>query len=322
MGKTTHPVKMLFSCLHSGLPAAGVFNDTAAPNISTPATMSTRRFLEILSQFVNKLLNPSGELPSTSRPQLQLDFNMMEALPHWLLNLSETGALERLVQSEDHLVVLFPEDSQALLQQHLGHWYPEGKLLRQLLEKLRTVIQELKASPSFQANQGLFHNLLAFCYYPSSVDSETADQEKEARDQSKIMHSLLLLKALQAVRARWRESRKASRANRSAQQGDDYCRLQELKIELVSTGYIILPEWYNANNCVGPCRSPLSTRIPDYYSHTLFLLRMQERGVPLQRAPCCVPVKYSPSLIFTFTNDQGMMVKSYPNMVAEACGCR
>ncbi|XP_053147855.1 muellerian-inhibiting factor [Hemicordylus capensis] len=306
----------------SGLPLPGVAeappsDPTSPTNISTaPAPASTRQFLEALSQFVNKVLSASGEPPPTSRPSLRLDFDTMEALPHWLLNLSQKVALEQLVQSEDHLVVLYPEDSQALMEQHLDRWFLEGRLFQQLLEKLQAVIQELKAVPSFRANADLFRGLLAFCHYPPGSDPRATEG---AGGRSKV-HSLLLLKALQAVRARWRESRRLPRAHRSAQH--DYCRLRELRIDLVSTGYVILPAWYNANNCVGPCRLPLSTRIPDYYSHTYFLLHMHQQGAPLQRTACCVPVKYSQSLILTFTNDEGIKAKHYPNMVAEACGCR
>ncbi|XP_026536894.1 muellerian-inhibiting factor [Notechis scutatus] len=307
---------------HTPSEAATVTNQT---NATVSVLTNPGYFLEILSQFVNKVLNPSGE-PPVAQGHLQLDFDTMEALPHELLNLSEKVAFERLVQSENHLVVLFPENSQAFMERQLGQWYLEGKLLQQLLEKLHSVIQELKAMPSFQANANLFRTLLALCYYPSRGSGnfpagESAEME-ETQTRRKI-HSLLLLKALQVVRTRWREARKVSlRANRSTQVQDDYCRLRELRINLVSTRYIILPESYNANNCVGPCQSPLSTRIPDYYSHTIFLLRMHEQGMPLQRAPCCVPVKYSKSLMVTFTSDQGMIVKAYPDMVAESCGCR
>uniref|UniRef100_A0A8C5SXV4 Muellerian-inhibiting factor n=1 Tax=Laticauda laticaudata TaxID=8630 RepID=A0A8C5SXV4_LATLA len=307
---------------HTPSEAATVTNQT---NATVSMLTSPGYFLETLSQFVNKVLNPSGE-PPVAQGHLQLDFDTMEALPHELLNLSEKVAFERLVQSENHLVVLFPENSQAFMERQLGQWYLEGKLLQQLLEKLHSVIQELKAMPSFQANANLFHTLLALCYYPSrgsrKFPAGDSAETEETQTRRKI-HSLLLLKALQVVRTRWREARKVSlRANRSTQVQDDYCRLRELRINLVSTRYIILPESYNANNCVGPCQSPLSTRIPDYYSHTIFLLRMHEQGMPLQRAPCCVPVKYSKSLMVTFTSDQGMIVKAYPDMVAESCGCR
>ncbi|XP_032992764.1 LOW QUALITY PROTEIN: muellerian-inhibiting factor [Lacerta agilis] len=312
---------------HSGSPTLATADVQPAQANATsahPAPSSTGRFLAALSQFVNRVLSPSGEPPPAPGPQLRLNFDTMEALPHRVLNLSEKVALERLVQSEDPLVVLFPENSQALMESHLAHWALEGKLLRQLLQKMREVIRELAASPSFRDHETLFHGLLAFCYYPPGVPGG-GDPEESAdgsRGRRKI-HSLLLLKALQALRARWRGSRKAApRANRSTQERDDYCRLRKLRIELVSTGYIIFPEWYDANNCAGPCRFPLSSRVPDYYSHTLFLLRVQEQGLPLERAPCCIPVRYSRSIIVTFTNDQGMKVKAYPDMVAEECGCR
>nr|XP_003230761.2 PREDICTED: muellerian-inhibiting factor [Anolis carolinensis] len=298
----------------SAFPAVGA--PLSAPNTSAPS--DTRRFLACLSRFVHRVLSPAADTGSASRARLRLDFDAMEALPHLRLNLSEEVALERLVRSEDQLVVFFPEDGRALAEDQVENWRLEGPLLRQMMEKLREVIRDLKAVPAFRANAELFRTLTAFCYLPV-----TSDSDGEGVPRSKI-HSLLLLKALQAVRARWRESRRAHRSARDSatRRDDDYCQLRDLQVDLVSTGYIILPESYNANNCAGPCRSPLSTRVSDYYSHTVFLLRMQEQGSPLDRAPCCVPVKYAQSHMVTFTSDQGLMVKVYPDMVAKACGCR
>lgn len=82
-----------------------------------------------------------------------------------------------------------------------------------------------------------------------------------------------------------------------------------------------MPTVYAANNCEGPCRLPLSTRVPSYFSHTVLLLGMQERGSPLRRAPCCVPVRYSDQLIISLSSD-GLEIRKFPNMVAEECGCR
>nr|XP_006129061.1 muellerian-inhibiting factor [Pelodiscus sinensis]AVR54985.1 anti-Mullerian hormone [Pelodiscus sinensis] len=116
------------------------------------------------------------------------------------------------------------------------------------------------------------------------------------------------------------EKRKVSRQTRSAGP-QAYCRLQELMIDLHYDKFVILPDKYMANNCEGPCRRPLSTRIPDYSSHSVLLVDMQERGAPLQRRPCCVPVKYSDKEIISMTAE-GVQVTTFPNMVAEECGCR
>nr|XP_020636848.1 muellerian-inhibiting factor [Pogona vitticeps] len=318
----------------SDLPGFGASEAPSSPNalapwmnLSAPIPSSTRHFLEALSQFVHKVLSPSGEPPLASRPHLQLDLGTLEGLPHLQLNLSEKLAVEQLVRVEDHLVVLFPEDHQAWVNHQVAQWSLRGALLEQLLTKLRSVIRDLQALPSFRANVDLFRVLLAFCYYPpggpgdpSVADAAGAEGSRTAGEK---FHSLLLLKALQAVRAWWWEShRDTSRGHRRARHQDDYCRLREFEIDLVSTGHIILPSSYNANNCVGPCRSPLSTRIPDHYHHTIFLLRMHEQGAPVTRPPCCIPVKYSQKTMITFTKDGGLVVKAYPNMVAESCGCR
>ncbi|NXE28057.1 MIS factor, partial [Ardeotis kori] len=286
-------------------------------NASAPAPGGSSQFLGILTQFIRQVLSPSSEPPTQPSSHHWLDFQVMETLPHQLLNLSEEAALERLVESEEPSVLLFPQDSGAVLEQHLGAWQPEGTVLQLLMGKLQAVIQELKDIPAFQANTGLFQHLLSFCYYPPGLgEGQTGDRPPG----SGKLHALLLLKALQTVRARWQERRKVLRHNRSARH-QAHCRLQELTIDLRDRKFIVMPTVYTANNCEGPCKLPLSTRVPSYYSHTVLLLGMQERGSPLQRAPCCVPVRYSDQLIISLSAE-GLEVRKFPNMVAEECGCR
>ncbi|KAK4807925.1 hypothetical protein QYF61_011790 [Mycteria americana] len=286
-------------------------------NASSPAPGGSSRFLSILTQFIRRVLSPSSEPPTQPSSHHWLDFQVMETLPHQLLNLSEEAALERLVQSEEPSVLLFPQDSGAMLEQHLGSWQPEGTVLQLLMGKLEAVIQELKDIPAFQANMELFQHLLSFCYYPPGLGEGQAGKRPPG---SGKLHTLLLLKALQTVRVRWQERRKVLRQNRSARH-QAHCRLQELTIDLHDRKFIVMPTVYAANNCEGPCKLPLSTRVPSYYSHTVLLLGMQERGSPLQRAPCCVPVRYSDQLIISLSAE-GLEVRKFPNMVAEECGCR
>ncbi|NWV56758.1 MIS factor, partial [Daphoenositta chrysoptera] len=286
-------------------------------NASSPAPAGSAQFLAILTRFIRQLLSSSSEPPPQPSAHHWLDFQAMETLPHQLLNLSEEAALERLVQSEEPSVLLFPQDSGAVLEQHLGDWQPEGTVLQLLMGKLQAVIQELRDIPAFQANAALFQHLLTFCYYPAEPGRAEAAERGPG---SRKLRTLLLLKALQAVRARWQERGKAQRQNRSARH-QAYCRLQELTIDLRDRHFIVMPTAYAANNCEGPCRLPLSTRVPSYFSHTVLLLGMQERGSPLRRAPCCVPVRYSDQLIISLSSD-GLEIRKFPNMVAEECGCR
>ncbi|XP_039942847.1 muellerian-inhibiting factor [Hirundo rustica] len=286
-------------------------------NASSPAPGGSAQFLAILTRFIRQLLSSSSEPPPQPSAHHWLDFEVMETLPHQLLNLSEEAALERLVQSEEPSVLLLPQDSGAALEQHLGDWQPEGTVLQLLLGKLQALIQELGDVPAFRANAALFQHLLTFCYYPAGPgEAEAAEPGPGPRK----LRTLLLLKALQSVRARWQERRKVQRQNRSARH-QAHCRLQELTIDLRDRHFIVMPTVYAANNCEGPCRLPLSTRVPSYFSHTVLLLGMQERGSPLRRAPCCVPVRYSDQLIISLSSD-GLEIRKFPNMVAEECGCR
>ncbi|XP_061871049.1 muellerian-inhibiting factor [Colius striatus] len=282
-------------------------------NASSPVPGGTSQFLSVLTLFIRRVLNSSSEPPTQPSAQHWLDFQLMETLPHQLLNLSEEAALERLVRSEEPSVLLFPQDSGAELEQHLGGWQPEGTVLQLLTLKLRAVIQELKDIPAFRANAGLFQQLLSFCDHPTSAG------EGEGRGPGKL-RTLLLLKALQTVRAQWQERRKAQRQQRSARH-QAHCRLHELTIDLRDRNFVVMPTVYAANNCEGPCKLPLSTRVHGYYSHTVLLLGMQERGSALRRPPCCVPVRYSDQLIISLSAE-GLEVRKFPNMVAEECGCR
>ncbi|OXB61651.1 hypothetical protein ASZ78_006339 [Callipepla squamata] len=283
-------------------------------NTTSPTPGDSGQFLGVLTLFIRRVLSPRSEPPTQPSSQHWLDFQMMETLPHQLLNLSETAALERLVQSEEPSVLLFPQEGSAGLEQHFGDWQPEGTVLQLLMGKLQAVIHELRDIPEFQANTGLFQHLLSFCYHPPGPAAS------EQPTGSGKLRALLLLKALQTVRARWQERRKVLRQNRSARH-QAHCRLQELTIDLRDRNFIVMPTVYAANNCEGPCKLPLSTRVPGYHSHTVLLLGMQERGSPLQRAPCCVPVRYSDQLIIS-VSAEGLEVRKFPNMVAEECGCR
>ncbi|NXX78456.1 MIS factor, partial [Urocolius indicus] len=282
-------------------------------NASSPVPGGSGQFLSILTLFIRRVLSPSSEPPTQPSSHHRLDFQLMETLPHQLLNLSGEAALERLVQSEEPSVLLFPQDSGAALEQLLGGWQPEGTVLQLLTLKLGAVIQELKDIPAFRANAGLFQQLLGFCDYPGGAG------EGEGRGPGQL-RALLLLKALQTVRAQWQERRKAQRQQRSARH-QAHCRLHELNIDLRDRNFVVMPTVYAANNCEGPCSLPLSTRVHSYYSHTVLLLGMQERGSALQRPPCCVPVRYSDQLIISLSAE-GLEVRKFPNMVAEECGCR
>lgn len=102
------------------------------------------------------------------------------------------------------------------------------------------------------------------------------------------------------------------------------CHREDLIVDFSDLGWdnwIIGPMSYNAYTCKGNCDYPLSHHLNATNHATVqsIVHSISPRRVP---KACCVPTKYSPlSLIH---NDKGgeVIVKTYKNMVVEACGCR
>ncbi|XP_036607032.1 muellerian-inhibiting factor [Trichosurus vulpecula] len=308
------------------LPAEGRL-DTAPyplprPSSQPPATAaspsSTDPFLEMLTHLVRGVLGP----PSSPHPlRMALDPEALEALPHQVFNLSDPATLEQLVESEDPLLLLFPAGSPALLEGLAGRWQAQGRPAQHLAGKLQAVAKELLGLPALQSHAELLHQLLALCPAPTN-SSGSGQAEGKAPAPASQLRALLLLKALQSLKAEWRERRKASRALRSARLGgDSSCRLQELSVDLRAEQSVLIPETYMANNCQGPCHWPQSDRSPNYNNHVVLLLKMQERGEPLGRSPCCVPTAYAGKTLISLS-EEGLSARLMPNMVATECGCR
>ncbi|XP_043834412.1 muellerian-inhibiting factor [Dromiciops gliroides] len=311
----------------SPLPAEGRL-DTAPyplprPSSQPPATAAspspTDPFLETLTRLVRGVLGP----PSSPHPlRLALDPEALEALPYWVFNLSDPATLEQLVESEDPLLLLFPVGSPALLEDLARRWQAREGPAQHLAGKLQTVAKELLGLPALQPHAELLHQLLALCTAPTNSSGGGGQTEGQAQAPASQLRALLLLKALQSLKAEWRERRKASRALRSARLGrDGTCRLQELSVDLRAEKSVLIPETYLANNCQGPCRWPQSDRSPNYNNHVVLLLKMQERGEPLGRSPCCVPTAYAGKTLISLS-EEGLSARLMPNMVATECGCR
>ncbi|XP_029466833.1 muellerian-inhibiting factor [Rhinatrema bivittatum] len=303
---------------------------TSAVNESSPK--STAEFLESLSRFLNLVLSSCEDKPSTALPPLDLDSETLEKLPSHLLNISEKTALEWLVESEEPLVLLFPSGSKSVLRRQLVQQRLKGKLLEKMTDKLQALIDELREIPAFQDNAQLLMDLLDFCYGsfnvgfgPSVIIPSLRESHPQKRNSGHgKLHTLLLLKALQSLKEQWQEKRKVSRQNRSAD-GPVHCKLQELTLNFTSISItknlVVLPIAYTLNNCEGPCRFPQSTRSHST-THTILLIHMQESGLMIGRNPCCVPVRYSELQMLVYTEDGGLRIRFYPNMIATECGCR
>ncbi|XP_036746481.1 muellerian-inhibiting factor isoform X2 [Manis pentadactyla] len=272
---------------------------------------STDPFLETLTRLVRTLRGPPGR---ASPPRLALDPGALAGFPQGLVNLSDPAALERLLDSEEPLLLLSPTAATvgdpATLQGPPSAPWAVG-LARRVAAELQAAAAELRGLPGLPpAATPLLARLLTLC--PGDPDGLGGP-----------LRALLLLKALQGLRAEWRGRERGGRAQRSAGAGsaDGPCALRELSVDLRAERSVLIPETYQANNCQGACGWPQSDRNPRYGNHVVLLLKMQARGTALARPPCCVPTAYTGKLLISLSEER-ISAHHVPNMVATECGCR
>ncbi|KAL1782797.1 muellerian-inhibiting factor [Sigmodon hispidus] len=268
-------------------------------------------FLETLTRLVRALRGPPTRALHT---HLALDPGALASFQQGLVNLSDPVALERLLDREEPLLLLLSPAAATLgdptpLQGPASALWAAG-LARRVAVELQAAASELRGLPGLPAAApSLLSRLLALCPNDSHSPGDP-------------LRPLLLLKALQGLRAEWRGREARGRAGRSAgPTTDGPCALRELSVDLRAERSVLIPETYQANNCQGTCAWPQSDRNPRYGNHVVLLLKMQARGAALGRLPCCVPTAYSGKLLISLSEER-ISAHHVPNMVATECGCR
>ncbi|XP_018428749.1 PREDICTED: muellerian-inhibiting factor [Nanorana parkeri] len=282
-------------------------------------------FLQTLSHFSTLLMTSDGKASSTIHLPLDPNDDSAGDLRPQLLNVTEVEALEWLVESQEPLVFLFLPGSKNVLASRIQGSL-NGTLLEKITEKMQVVLEDLKEIISTAEHIQILQGLLNSCYGYFNISYLHTEEEKVPQlteSKHRKLHSLMLLKMLQTVRAYWQDRKKLSRQNRGADL-KPHCRLQELSINLKPYAEykdIYFPEEININNCVGPCHFPQTTQ-SDYQAHVILLIQLQERRQSvLDRPPCCVPIRYQEQWLMV-AHENGIKLQLYPNMVAKECGCR
>ncbi|XP_038173644.1 muellerian-inhibiting factor [Arvicola amphibius] len=268
-------------------------------------------FLETLTRLVRALRGPPTR---ASHTRLALDPGALANFPQGLVNLSDPAALECLLDGEEPLLLLLSPTAATVgdptpLQGPASAPWAAG-LARRVAVELQAAASELRGLPGLPpAVPPLLSRLLALCPNDSNSPGDP-------------LRALLLLKALQGLRAEWRGREGRGRAGRSVETAaEGPCGLRELSVDLRAERSVLIPETYQANNCQGACAWPQSDRNPHYGNHVVLLLKMQARGAALGRLPCCVPTAYSGKLLISLSEER-ISAHHVPNMVATECGCR
>ncbi|XP_023651054.1 inhibin beta B chain isoform X2 [Paramormyrops kingsleyae] len=128
------------------------------------------------------------------------------------------------------------------------------------------------------------------------------------------------------VRLRKDESRHALR-KRSLQCGDDvtvcckkdfYIRFRDIQWQ----DWIIAPEGYHMNYCMGQCPHHLagSPGIASSFHATVFS-QLKANGIETAITSCCVPIQRRPLSMVYFKSQHSIVKTDVPDMIVESCGC-
>ncbi|NXW56622.1 DERR protein, partial [Eurystomus gularis] len=121
---------------------------------------------------------------------------------------------------------------------------------------------------------------------------------------------------------------KASRRRRSAHYPpitpSNLCKPRQLYIRFSDVGWenwIIAPQGYMANYCVGECPFPLTAEL-NSTNHAILQTMVHSLDPEGTPQPCCVPVRLSPISILYYDNNDNVVLRHYADMVVDECGCR
>ncbi|NXT63742.1 BMP3 protein, partial [Chaetops frenatus] len=104
-----------------------------------------------------------------------------------------------------------------------------------------------------------------------------------------------------------------------------YCARRYLKVDFADIGWsewIISPKSFDAYYCSGECQFPIPKAMKPSNHATIQSIVRAVGVVPGIPEPCCVPDKMSSLSILFFDENKNVVLKVYPNMTVESCGCR
>lgn len=128
------------------------------------------------------------------------------------------------------------------------------------------------------------------------------------------------------VRLREDESKHAL-SKRSLRCGDDVsvCCKKDFYIkfrDIQWQDWIIAPEGYHMNYCMGQCPQHLagSPGIASSFHATVFS-QLKANGIHTAVSSCCVPIQRRPLSMVYFNSQHSIVKTDVPDMIVESCGC-
>ncbi|NXA41407.1 BMP8A protein, partial [Eudromia elegans] len=108
-----------------------------------------------------------------------------------------------------------------------------------------------------------------------------------------------------------------------AAEGRQQCRRHELYVSFQDLGWldwVIAPQGYLANYCLGECPFPLTAELNSTNHAILQSLvhLLKPEAVP---KACCAPTRLSATSVLYYDSNNNVILKKHRNMVVRSCGC-
>ncbi|XP_019634362.1 PREDICTED: uncharacterized protein LOC109477517 [Branchiostoma belcheri] len=145
--------------------------------------------------------------------------------------------------------------------------------------------------------------------------------EEEERRGPELLRDWLAYRGRNRQVVRRHDNNAGSEGRGRRQLGD--CRRYDHYVvfdDVVRPNFILQPRRYNARRCGGACGRPLPDHV-NATNHAMLMALQHDLRPRVVPAPCCVPLAYSAISVMEKHGDD-IVVKPYPNMRVETCGCR
>ena len=135
--------------------------------------------------------------------------------------------------------------------------------------------------------------------------------------------------AVEPLRNAQRQTRKPGRNGKGSKSRhgggkNQPCRRRPLYVSFEDVGWqdwIIAPQGYEAYYCVGECPNVLGDNM-NTTNHAIVQTLVHSVNPQMVPRPCCVPTELSQISLLYIEDNGGSTLKSYTDMVVDACGCR
>ncbi|KFP59068.1 Derriere protein, partial [Cathartes aura] len=208
------------------------------------------------------------------------------------------------------------------------HTSSQGQVFE--LRLYQTSQMSLRGMPSHEPSRKLLveqsftqlHKSLLFNLSGAVKDWRTGELQSLCASIDSFLDTSLLVVSLSQQQC------KASRRRRSAHYTpvtpSNLCKPRRLYISFSDVGWenwIIAPQGYMANYCLGECPFPLTAEL-NSTNHAILQTMVHSLDPEGTPQPCCVPVRLSPISILYYDNNDNVVLRHYEDMVVDECGCR